>query len=179
MTTTMSRALRRIAHIAGLVVAMASLTLLLVLGLGPRTGQFQVMTVLTGSMATIAPQGSLVIVRPEHRQDLRVGDVLTYSIPVDDHRVVTHRIVELRQAGASTVVRTKGDANQAIDPWVAELKDQRVWTERFAIPHAGTALAALRSPWVHRLGQLAPLLLSFLFVGSVWRRDPTVDALAA
>src|SRR5688500_2025485 len=126
--------LRDIANAALRIVAAHCLCLLLVISLGPRTGRFQVMTVLTGSMAPSAPQGSLAFVAPKPADDLRVGDVLTYAVPVEDHHVVTHRVIEIRRSNGTIVVRTKGDANDAPDPWVAEIHDETVWTERFAVP---------------------------------------------
>jgi signal peptidase len=174
------RVLVRVAHATLWAAAVLCIGLFVVIAVGPRTGRFQVMTVLTGSMAPDAPRGSLAIVEPKPLDDLRVGDVLTYAIPVEDHHVVTHRVIELRRTADATVVRTKGDANDAPDPWVAELHDETVWTERFAVPHAGRAIVALRDPLVRRVGQLAPLLLAVGFLRQVWRREEgTPDAVVA
>jgi signal peptidase len=174
----MSTLLRRSVHALGIVLAAASIGVFLLVGVGPRTGRFQVLTVLTGSMAPGIPQGSLAVVEPKARHELQVGDVITYAIPVEDHRVVTHRVIEVRQTPQSTIVRTKGDANEAPDPWVAELTEPTVWIERFAVPHAGAAIAALRSSWAQRLGQLAPFLLALSFLRALWGRGRPADALA-
>lgn len=112
----MLHVLRKIANVVLRVVAVLSLAVFLLIAVGPRSGKFQVLTVLTGSMAPTAPRGSLAIVVPKSRTDLRVGDVLTYAIPVEDRKVVTHRVIEVRQTEDTTVVRTKGDANKAPDP---------------------------------------------------------------
>jgi signal peptidase len=147
---------------------------LLVLGFGPRTGRFQVMAVLTGSMRPVAPRGSLAVVAPKPLGELRVGDVLTYSIPVEDHHVITHRVVDLIDVGGGRRdVRTKGDANSAPDPWTAELRDPQVWTERFAIPHGGDALALLRGGVGHRVGQAAPFLVAALAILRIWASPAT------
>jgi signal peptidase len=169
---------RRALHALGAAGVALSVLVLLVVAVGPRTGRFQVVTVLTGSMAPTAPQGSLAVIQPKSREDLRVGDVLTYAIPVEDHRVVTHRVVEVRQSPKSTIVRTRGDANDAVDPWVAELTAPQVWTERFAIPGVGSALVALRSKWAQHLGQLAPFFLAIGVIRAIWRRGTRTDALA-
>lgn len=178
-----TRTLRVLRLIVVRLLMALSLCLLLVLGLGPRTGRFQVMTVLTGSMAPVAPRGSLAIVTPTALRDLHVGDVLTYAIPVEDHHVITHRVIEIRRSGSGAAIRTKGDANEAADPWVAQVDAPTVWTERFAVPHLGQAIIALRSPLVHRLGQLSPLLVALIFLRNLWRKDDvtpvTPDALAA
>lgn len=160
------------------IVVALSFCLLLVVTLGPRTGRFQVLTVLSGSMTPVAPKGSLAVIEPKSRHDLRVGDVLTYSIPVEDHHVVTHRVIELHRTANGTIVKTKGDANDAADPWLANLSEPTVWTERFAVPYVGHLIGALRSPFVHRLGQLAPLLLAATFLRHLWRREGSeADAL--
>jgi signal peptidase len=177
--TALLRHGRRTLHAVAVVGVALSLLVLLLVGLGPRTGRFQVLTVLTGSMTPSAPAGSLAVIAPKAREDLRVGDVLTYAIPVGDHHVVTHRVVEVRDMPDSTIVRTKGDSNDAVDPWSAELTAPEVWTERFAVPHAGAAIVALRSRWVHHLGQLAPFLLAIAAVHAIWRRHAPSDALAS
>jgi len=176
----MLRVLRSTANVVLRLVAILSLAVFLVIAVGPRTGKFQVLTVLTGSMTPTAPQGSMAFVAPKSRSDLHVGDVLTYAIPVEDHHVVTHRVIEVRRTNHTTVVRTKGDANKAADPWIAELHDRTVWTERFAVPYLGRAIAALRSPLAHRLGQLAPILLAVAFLRNLWRKEEAApDAVAA
>src|SRR5688500_6309775 len=95
------------------VVLGISVLVLMLLGIGPRTGAYRTLTVLSGSMAPSYRPGDVVVVRPADPRTLRAGDVLTYSIPVGDHAVVTHRITEIVEAGRSPVVRTRGDANDA------------------------------------------------------------------
>ena len=54
-----------------------------------------------------------MLVTPEATADVRVGEVISYKIPVEDHHVETHRIVRIISAGRHPVVVTKGDANTA------------------------------------------------------------------
>jgi len=174
------RLIRGTIHVVALVAAVVSIGLLLLVGVGARTGRFQVLTVLTGSMTPVAPRGSMAVVEPKPRASLAVGDVLAYAIPVEDHHVVTHRVIEVHHQGSATVIRTKGDANDAPDPWVAVLNEPTVWTERIAVPHLGQAISVLRSPMVNHLGQLAPLVLAALFLCNLWRRpEDAPDAIAA
>lgn len=148
-----------------------SLLLLLLVGLGPRTGAYRTVTVLTGSMAPTMPVGAVVVSTPSPLEDVRVGDVITYRIPVEDRRVVTHRVVEVVRPGPHPVVRTRGDANAAPDPWTAELKGDRVWRARLTIPRLGLLLEDLRQPWVRRLLLMAvPLALAGLWLKDIWRR---------
>lgn len=159
------------------LVVLAAVTFV-ALGLGPRSGRYQTVTVLTGSMRPSMPEGSLVVATPVRLDRLRVGDTITYRIPVEDRRVVTHRIVEMVRGGDRPVVVTQGDANALPDPWVAELKGAHAWKVTAVVPKAGSVLQELRSPFVARLvlpGVCA--LLALLWMRDIWRDDetPVVD----
>lgn len=131
---------------SGLLLLAATLGLL-ALGVGPRTGLYRTVTMLTASMRPIYPVGTVLIDAPEPTSQLRVGQVLTYQIPVDDHRVVSHRVVSIqRQPGGATLVGTKGDANNGPDPWHARITDANVWTVQGKIPYLGLVLLWLRQP---------------------------------
>ncbi len=68
-------------------------------------------TVLTGSMEPGLPVGSLLVVRPVEKEDISVGDVITfYSSGGQD--VVTHRVLDVTEDH----IITKGDANNVRDP---------------------------------------------------------------
>ena len=164
------RLLRSTATVVLRILVAAALVFLAFVGLGPRTGRYAVLTVLTGSMRPTAAPGSLAVVTPVPIRTLRVGDVITYRIPVDDHRVVTHRIVEIRDEGTGQpTVRTKGDANDSADPWTATLQGDVAWELRFDLPRFGTLVRALRSPVVHDLTVgLVPLALAAVWLVQIW-----------
>jgi len=167
------RRLARITITAGrllgpVLVACAGLVFV-VLAIGPRTGAYRTYTVLTASMRPDMPEGTVVVSTPVAVHDVRVGDVITYRIPVEDRRVVTHRVVEVVRRG---VVVTKGDANNAVDSWVAELKGQKVWKVRAAVPGLGYALERLRTPQARQLALfVVPLLLAALWLKDIWGDD--------
>lgn len=143
-----------------LLVAFAAFVFLAV---GPRTGQYRTLTVLSGSMAPEYPKGSLVIDTPQRVEKVRPGDVLTFHAPTDDRRVVTHRVVRVLDDPAGTtqpVVETKGDANPDVDPWQARLEGDTAWRARIAIPYLGYALMFL-----HRAGRGLWLVFPMLFAG--------------
>ncbi|HEX2040057.1 MAG TPA: signal peptidase I [Acidimicrobiales bacterium] len=153
-----------------------SLLLLLAVGLGPRTGAYRTVTVLTGSMRPTMAEGSVIVTTPVPARSLRVGDVITYRIPVEDRRVVTHRVVEIVRGGDRPVVRTKGDANASPDGWVAELKGGTVWKVRATVPQLGWVLEWLRRPQARQLLVLGvPLLSLVLLLRDIWRRPSTPD----
>ena len=78
------------------------------LGIGPRTGLYRTVTVLSGSMRPHIPAGAVLVETPMPGRDPRVGQVVTYAIPVDDHRIVTHRVVGIVSGGRSPGVRDEG-----------------------------------------------------------------------
>jgi signal peptidase I len=106
---------------------------------------------ITGqSMGDALPEGALAFTKDARTADLRAGDVVTFR-PPGMTGTVTHRVIDARDG----VVRTRGDANAAADPWrlTAATPVQRVVAH---VPFAGYAAAALRAPVL--LG-LAGLLL--------------------
>lgn len=160
----------------GLAAVALCVLLLLGLAIGPRTGGYRTMTVLTASMRPSIPEGSVIVQLPVDLSEVREGDVITYRIPVEDHRVVTHRVVKVIEGGARPVVRTKGDANSSPDPWVARLTGEKVWRVKASVPKLGYALQALRRPEVkHVTLFFVPLLLALLWLRDIWAPRPSRD----
>jgi len=166
------RLIKGVGRILAWVVVVAGVGLLLAVGVGPRTGRYRTLTVLSGSMRPGIEPGAVVVVVPEPPTQLRVGQIITYQIPVDDHRVVTHRVIEVVEAGDRPVFRTQGDANDAPDPWLARLDGDTVWHVRYVVPVLGKAIHWLRLPIVHTVTVLVlPLLVALWWVIGIWR-DP-------
>ena len=172
-------ALRRVAGLLDLaarttlmVALVAGVLGFALLAIGPRTGAYRTVTMLTGSMTPTYPVGSVLIDRPQPTSSLRVGEVLTYSIPVDDHRVVSHRVIGIeRAADGAYVIRTKGDANNGPDPWTARVTDKQVWTARAVVPHVGSLILRLRDPRIaHSVLYVLPALCAVWTLAGVWRR---------
>lgn len=160
------RRLPALAAQAGLVVAVAALV---GLGLLPRAGWYRPVTVLSGSMRPAFSPGDMVIVTPEPIRDVRVGQVISYRIPVGDHHVQSHRVIAVVRRGGQVSVRTKGDANNGPDPWTATLEGATVWHVSGVLPKLGWAIFWLRTPLVHELTMLlAPLVLALLLVLQIW-----------
>jgi signal peptidase len=157
---------------------LAACVALVGLGLLPRTGWYRPVTVLSGSMRPTFSPGDMVVVTPEPVRDVRVGQVISYRIPVGDHHVQSHRVVKVVRGGAHPVVRTKGDANNAVDPWTAKLDGTTAWRVRAVLPKVGYAVFWFRSPLVHSLTVLlAPLLLALLVIVEIWRRPAREEAI--
>jgi signal peptidase len=151
-----------------MLLALAVLALLTV-GLGPLTGNYRLATVLSGSMGPGMPAGSVAVLVPVDPAAVHVGDVITYQAPTSDHRVVTHRVVEVTEPGPHPVLRTKGDANASADPWTARLAAGPAWRRVAVIPYAGMVIRALRSAPVHHATvHVVPTLLLAAMLFSIW-----------
>jgi signal peptidase len=163
------RTIRRCMRIALQLAAVLSVLTLLVLGIGPHSGAYRPVTVLTQSMQPTLPAGSVAFITPMEPRAVRVGDAITYRIPVEDRRVVTHRVVEILQGGSAPVVRTKGDALDTADSWTTKLTNGPVWKVRASVPYVGFALRALQQPEVRRLTvTVVPGLLAVSLLAQIW-----------
>src|SRR3954451_5370593 len=142
-----------------------------VLAVGPHVLGYRTMTMLTGSMSPQIDPGDVVISTPLSVHDVTEGMVISYHIPIDDHRVVTHRVVSVEQGDEGTVtVQTKGDANTTVDPWKATLQGDTAYQVRAVIPEVGHAIQMLRDPVVSKaLIYGAPALLAGWLILTIWR----------
>jgi len=141
------------------------------LAVGPHVFGYRTMTMLTGSMAPKIEPGDVTVVTPIGVSDVTKGMVITYHIPVGDHSVVTHRVVSVVRGSDGTVtVQTKGDANDAVDPWTATLQGDTAYQVRAVLPKVGHLIQLLRTPAVAPvLLYGAPTLLVGWLLLSIWR----------
>lgn len=170
---TVLRAVRRLGTVT-LWTAMAfGLATFAFLAIGPHVLGYRTATMLTGSMEPGISPGDVIVSVPRPASDVAVGDVISYHIPVEDHRVETHRVVEVSYADdGRPVVVTKGDANPNKDPWTAHLADDTVWQQVAVVPHLGEVVQVMRSPLVQKYvfwGALASLVL--LMMSMIWRGE--------
>lgn len=173
----MRRLARTVTSIAVWMLVVVCVGLLLAVGLGPRTGRYRTLTVLSGSMRPGIPIGAVVVVTPEQPDQLRVGQIITYRIPIDDHHVVSHRVVKILEGGARPVFQTKGDANDSPDPWIAQVNGgETLWRVRFVVPGLGRTLQWLRGPVVHTVAVLVlPAVVAVWWIIGIWLTDDDKD----
>ncbi|WP_409330243.1 signal peptidase I [Trujillonella humicola] len=141
------------------------------LAVGPHVLDYRTMTMLTASMAPGIEPGDVVVSTPLDVEDVTEGMVITYHIPIDDHRVVTHRVIDVQHAADGTVsVQTKGDANDAADPWTAVLTGDTAYQVQAVVPEIGHVITALRNPTLSTLFvQLVPVALGVWMLVGIWR----------
>lgn len=146
-----------------------ALLLFVVIGVLPMLGLYRPVTVLSGSMRPTFSPGDMVLAVPEPLSSVRVGQVISYRVPVGIHQVETHRIVRILKGGANPTIQTRGDANNANDPWTATLEGSTAWRQVAVIPRLGYLINALRSSGLHKIAVLlAPALLALLFLADIW-----------
>ena len=154
------------------VILVVAALLFFFLAVGPRVLNYQTSTMLTGSMSPGINPGDVVVSVKTPVAELNAGDVITYSIPVDDRRIETHRIMSIQRSDAGvTTVTTKGDANAAADPWAAVLVEDYVYTQAGVVPHLGDVIRALRHPLVQSLIMYGgSVLLVVVLLTSIWAK---------
>ena len=171
---------RRIARVVSTLVIAAGLLFAALLILPAALG-WQRYVIVSGSMTGTYDRGSLVLDEVVPVEDLREGDVITYTPPAGagPAGLVTHRITKIATDKVGRrVFRTKGDANQAADPWTFMLPKGEQARVRAGVPYVGFALAALgrRDLRILIVGFPAGLIALVSIVG-LWR-EAGVEAAA-
>lgn len=150
-----------------LCVALAA-TLLIPAALG-----YQRYVIVSGSMTGTYDRGSIVFDKEVQVGDLKVGDPITYQPPpnASPEKLLTHRIVWIgHNAGGERIYRTKGDANESVDPWTFSLDKPDQARVAFSVPYIGYVLAALSIPTVRMLAIGIPaVLVALLILSGIWR----------
>ncbi len=137
--------MRRVLLVVRMLVAGLLLATLAVV----VVGRVRLEPVLTGSMAPRYPVGTLVAVTPVRPGSIRVGDVVMF-VPPAPYRTPTggpvlHRVVSIATApGGQLLVRTKGDANPAPDPWTVDASRGGLMRLRGSSVVAGRVLEGAR-----------------------------------
>ncbi len=153
------------------VVAFAGLVV------GPHVLGYRTMTMLTASMSPQIDPGDVTVVTPLAVTEVTEGMVIAYHIPIGDHQLVTHRVVSVEHdTDGSVTVQTKGDANEAVDPWTATLQGDTAYQVRAVVPEIGHVIHALRTPAVSTtLVYGAPALVAGWLILAIWRPGKQED----
>jgi signal peptidase I len=149
-------------------LALAGLMLL------PGLLGYQRYVITSGSMTGTYDRGSVVFDEVVPVDDLKVGDAITYTPPPGSGPSgrITHRIVWIgSDTSGRRILHTKGDANEAVDPWTFTLDGATQARVAFHVPYVGYVLAllAMRLARMLLIG-LPALLIAFAVLVGV-RRD--------
>lgn len=150
-----------------LCIALAAILLI------PAALGYQRYVIVSGSMTGTYDRGSIVYDEEVPVDGLEVGDTITYQPPAgaSPEELLTHRIVSVGQnEQGERTFRTKGDANETVDPWAFTLDEPKQAKVAFSVPYVGYLLAALSIPTVRMLAIGIPaVLVAFLILAGIWR----------
>lgn len=135
-----------------------------VLVLLPIIFGYHPLVVLSGSMDSTYPVGSVVYYHKVDKEDLKVKDIITYQL--DGEENVTHRIVLI----VDDKYQTKGDANNVVDEKLVEFKDIKGKTATFYVAYIGIFIHAVSSNMAY-LVILAIILVSEFVLQNVKTLD--------
>jgi len=125
------------------IAFIVAVALLLIVSILPITGNYKVMTVISGSMAPAIKMGSVVIVKPA--SDYKIGDVITFGPYSKTKAPTSHRIYDIKVVDGQPVYITKGDANNAPDAREIQKRDV-LGKVLFSVPYIGFAVDFAKKP---------------------------------
>lgn len=153
MTNKMKKSLKII--YSAFVAFLVMIALLLIFSILPITGNFKILTVISGSMEPSIKTGSVVFVKPS--ADYKIGDVITFGIISKTQVPTTHRIYDIKIVGGQPVYITKGDANPTPDT-KETLKKDIVGKVLLDIPYLGYAVNFAKKPYGFAVIIIVPAL---------------------
>jgi signal peptidase len=150
--------------VAALVFVVAAILLPSFLGL-------QRYVITGGSMTGTISKGAVIYSKITPVEELRTGDIITFS-PPGMSSAVTHRIIAVEQGpGGGPAFRTKGDFNETDDPWNPITLNEPQQARYVAqVPLLGYLLAALsmRTVRIALIG-IPAVLIALSLLWSLWR----------
>ncbi len=148
-------------------VAVGFLVGLVLLVSGGHVQRYQLMSVLSGSMAPTVDVGDLVVARVVTPDQLGAGELATFREP-ETGKLITHRVQSIIWHGELADVVTRGDANEVGENWSVSASDH-VGEVVLRVPRAGYVVGLLATA----AGQLAlaglALVLGVCILVVLWR----------
>ncbi len=150
------------------------IAVLLIISILPITGNFKVLTVLSGSMEPNIHTGSVVVVKSV--KDYKIGDVITFGPYTKTQTPTTHRVKDIKVQGGQEIYITKGDANDSPDNKEITKKDiiGKVW---LSVPLFGYVVSFVRKPIGFMILIIVPALAIVIdevkkIIGEVKKKKP-------
>ncbi|MGI5901717.1 MAG: signal peptidase I [Desulfitobacteriia bacterium] len=100
----------------------------------------QMYIVLSGSMEPTFSSRSLIFVKPLEPAKVKEGDIITFTGQGENSGLTTHRVVAITHEEGQISFITKGDANEANDPYPVS-GDKLVGKVSIAIPYLGAVMS--------------------------------------
>jgi signal peptidase len=147
--------------------------LILVVIAGMVLGAWRFTVIDTGSMRPTLNPGDVAVLTSESRADLKRGQIVAFHPPGEPRLTVIHRVFSIHRTHDGVIIQTKGDANNATDPWQARLVGNTIWRESLKAPKIGY-LASWSEQRAVRVGVLIVIviLVASMLLGWVWRPTP-------
>jgi len=161
------------------ILLAATLPGIVLLGMWAHTVGLRLTPVLSGSMRPTYPAGSLVATTEAPASRLSRGDVIAFLPPAEfrmpSSRPVMHRVVTADTVDGRLLVTTRGDANDAPDPWTLDLTGARTHRVTWSVPALGRMAAAVVSPAlaVRATSLVGAMLVIAAFLA--WRRPNVLE----
>jgi signal peptidase I len=148
---------RRIANGVGWSILVAGAILALLIA-GPLALGDHPHTDLTGSMEPVISPGDVVIDEQISPAEAKVGDIVTFRDPLQQSKLLTHRVVSKRRVGDRLWFVTQGDANNTQEHWRVPV-DGQIGKVIYTVPWVGhvAVLTQTKLGWALLVG--IPLLL--------------------
>jgi signal peptidase len=161
----MTRTFRRIGLLLAWIVIGAFGGFVLAVGL-PNFFGARSLTVMSGSMEPAIGTGDVVVAVQIPPTAARVGDIVTFRDPLNDARLITHRVREMHVRGEMVAFVTKGDANSTLEQWAVP-ETGTIGRVSFHVPRIGYMMVWIRST----IGLLMLIVLPTLLLGAteLWR----------
>ena len=141
----------------------------------PRAAGWRSLTVVSGSMSPTIATGDVVLARPIAPERAKPGDVVTFSDPHRQGRLVTHRVLRLRVTGDDVQFVTKGDANTASEQWAVPAGGT-IGRVEYRVPMIGRGLTfAGSSTGRVALVGVPALLWGLLSLRAIWREPAATE----
>ncbi len=158
--------MKKVAETFGLAAIILLMTAAMLTFLAPSFG-WEVDTVFSGSMEPQLKMGSVAVTRPVEAEDIKVGDIITFHSPLSG-KMTSHRVIAVED-GSSFNFRTKGDANENVDPFVVPAQSV-VGKVCFHIPYFGYVAHFIKTPLGLLLTLCLPgLAIMVLEMMNIWR----------
>src|SRR5579884_1948921 len=167
----MARPLQRLGNVFFSLFLAAVAAVVLGMTVLPPILRYQTYVVLSGSMEPTIHVGSVVVATATNPDDLKIGDIITYS-RAGEQETVTHRIVQIKGSAQGKVFTTQGDANGSPD--LGDIRfDRLAGKVQLSIPYLGYAFSFMGSPTMRLLLIVVPgVLLLGSWLWEIWRPDP-------
>lgn len=159
--------MKKAADYLGFAIVVLLMAAAVLTYLAPHFG-WRVDAVSSGSMEPQLKVGSLAVTRPVEPATIEAGDIITFRPTTVGENLISHRVIDIRQASGLYFV-TKGDANNSPDPFTVPARNL-VGKICFRAPYLGYVTEFLKTPWGFMLAVVIPgSIIIALYIGSVWQ----------